>query len=299
VNITEIAIDDLSLSDDLRRSGSAKQFEDRLRASIEEIGLVEPLKVATLPMGDGYLVVDGALRLRAIRQIRQSDPTRFNSVPTYITDYAKRFEIRYQTDIYQDLLPSQLASLVEHLHKTESIKKTDIARYIGVSPTTLRNYTGLWRLLQRGGLFARIVDLMDVAVLPSSNPYAWLRLTDTGLRHVIEKKMATEEISAEIWLEHATIAARQGHGTRFTTGYVETVTGDLADELYREASETRDIKRDLGLRRSSSTTIALTDRPSAPRPDRSKALRRLGRVSKNTTDPVLRAAALAFEDYLR
>ena len=45
---------------------------------------------------------------------------------------------------------------------------------------TLRNYTGLWRLLQRGGLFAKVVELMDVEVIPSSNPYAWLRLTPNG-----------------------------------------------------------------------------------------------------------------------
>ena len=57
-----------------------------------------------------------------------------------------------------NLLPSQLAALVEHLHKAERVRKADIARYIGVSPTTLRNYTGLWRLLQRGELFAKIVS---------------------------------------------------------------------------------------------------------------------------------------------
>src|SRR5215475_1244603 len=172
------------LSDELRRSGSAKQFEDRLRASIEEIGLAEPLKVAQLPTGN-YLIVDGTMRLRAIQAIREDHPERFETVPAYLTDYERRFEIRYQTDIYQDLLPSQLASLVEHLHQSARVKKADIARYIGVSPATLRNYTGLWRLVHRGGLFARIVELMDAEVLPASNPYAWLRLTPDGLRHVL------------------------------------------------------------------------------------------------------------------
>src|SRR4029077_13325956 len=111
-------------------------------------------------------------------------------IAAYLLDYDKRFEFRYQSDIYQDLLPSQLATLVEHLHKFENIRKIDIARYIGVSPATLRNYTGLWRLMESGGLFARIVELMDVGVFPASNPYAWLRLTDEGLERALREKFA-------------------------------------------------------------------------------------------------------------
>jgi len=192
---------ELQLSPELSRSGSAKQFEERLKSSIEEIGIAEPIKVAPLPEG-GYVVIDGMMRLRAVRAIRKSQPERFQTIAAYVFDFERRFEIRYQSDIYQDLLPSQLAMLVEHLHRAEHVRKIDIARYIGVSPATLRNYTGLWRLLQRGGLFAKIVDLMDVEVIPSSNPYAWLRLTPTGLRKVIEDNFS-EGASAETWMEHA------------------------------------------------------------------------------------------------
>ena len=176
MKLIELELSDLVVSEELRRSGSAKQFEERLKSSIEEIGLAEPIKVAPLPTGK-YLVVDGTMRLKAIAALRKKDPAAFPTIPAYVMDYDRRYELRYQTDIYQDLLPSQLAELVEHLHQTEHIRKADIARYIGVSPATLRNYTGLWRLLQRGGLFAKVVELMDVGVIPSSNPYAWLRLT--------------------------------------------------------------------------------------------------------------------------
>src|SRR5205823_1149800 len=144
------------------------------------------LKVAKRPDGR-YVVIDGVMRVRAIRRIRQKDPGRFATVAAYVLDYSLRYELRYQSDIYQDLLPSQLATLVEYLHRTRHIRKLDIARYIGVSPTTLRNYTGLWRLLHRAGLFAKVVELMDAGVLPSSNPYAWLRLTDAGLHRVISE----------------------------------------------------------------------------------------------------------------
>src|SRR5262249_30814307 len=144
--------------------------------------------------------VDGTMRLKAITELRQQNASIFRTIPAYIIDYERRYELRYQTDIYQDLLPSQLAQLVEHLHQTEHIRKIDIARYIGVSPTTLRNYTGLWRLVQRRGLFAKIVELMDVGIIPASNPYAWLRLTETGIRHVLEHDFS-EGQTAETWID--------------------------------------------------------------------------------------------------
>src|SRR5438552_898054 len=156
------------------RSVTSKAFEERLEASIRQIGLAEPIKVARLSR-DRYLIVDGVMRIRAINAIREESPESFRTIPAYEVDFKRRFEVRYQTDIYQDLLPSQLAMLVEHLHKKEGIRKNEIASYIGVSPATLRNYTGLWRLLQRNGIFAQLVRLMDVGVIPASNPYAWLR----------------------------------------------------------------------------------------------------------------------------
>ena len=155
------------------------------------------------------------------RQFVESDRTAFSSVPVYVVDYQlDRYEIRYQSDIYQDLLPSQLAVLVEHLHKTEHVRKIDIARYIGVTPPTLRNYTGLWRLLQRGDLFARIVELMDLDIIPASNPYAWLRLNAYGLRHVIEDSFS-EGVRAETWIDKSVAEARRGEMTRFPIKFVE------------------------------------------------------------------------------
>jgi hypothetical protein len=304
--------DELVLSDELRRSGSAKQFEDRLRASIEEIGLAEPLKVAQLPTGN-YLVVDGTIRLRAIQAIREDDPERFETVPAYLTDYERRFEIRYQTDIYQDLLPSQLASLVEHLHQSARVKKADIARYIGVSPATLRNYTGLWRLVQRGGLFARIVELMDAEVLPASNPYAWLRLTADGLQHVLEQSFGEDGETPDEWIDRTILTARHGSVQRVPTAVVESTTGDLNPEHYREGEDLRLVKKDLGLRRAMNLTLPEMPEPETPEPApaksaaRAKAQRRrstvaarrhLSQVVRESREPVLQAAARSLAEYL-
>lgn len=291
MKLIDVAPEELVISADLARTRVSKVFEERLRASIEEMGLAEPLKVAPLRSGN-YLVIDGMLRLKAIHSIRGEDDTAFATIPVYVVDYDRRYELRYQTDIYQDLLPSQLATLVEHLHQAEHVRKVDIARYIGVSPATLRNYTGLWRLIQRGGLFARIVELMDVGVIPASNPYAWLRLTDDGLRHALENNFSDYE-PAEHWIDVRILRARRGEVAPYSIKYVETVTDALPAYCYREAEEVRNLKRELGLRR------AATVRKPRPVFDATDAIKHLTRVSQRSSEPVLRTAARSLAAYLR
>jgi ParB-like nuclease domain len=292
MKLIEVKPEDLTLNAELTRSGSAKQFEERLRSSIEEIGLAEPLKVVRQP-GGGYLVIDGTIRLRAIHAIRERDSSRFKTVAAYVLDYARRYEIRYQSDIYQDLLPSQLATLVEHLHKTENVLKVDIARYIGVSPATLRNYTGLWRLLERGGLFARVVELMDVGVFPSSNPYAWLRLTDTGLCKVLSEQFAKDK-PIDQWITEAMEAARLGGTQRYPLTFIEAVTDALPSYCYRVGEDVRAVKRDLGQRRAASIEAS----PKLML-DFKDAFQNLMRVTRQSRDPVLRLAAQALQEYLQ
>jgi ParB-like nuclease domain len=287
MKLVEVAPEDLTVSSDLTRTGSAKAFSERLQASIDEIGLAEPIKVAPLPKG-GYLVIDGGLRLQAIRALRKADPMRFRTIPAYLYDYKQRFEIRYQSDIYQDLLPSQLAQLVEHLHEAEHVRKLDIARYIGVSPATLRNYTGLARMIQRGGLFARVVALMDAGVFPSSNPFAWLRLSAKGIRQVFEA--FTKNESANSWIDASLNRVQQGHSVRYPADVVESVTGNLPDDCYQSSGEERSVKKGLGLQRTNRMKKKLID--FAP------AHKHLKWVSLRTKDPVLQMAAKTLAEYL-
>src|SRR5262245_31784875 len=99
MKLIDVPIDALVVRTELSRSRTSKVFEDRLRASIEEMGLAEPLKVAPLPTGK-YLIIDGVIRFRALEKIRSSKASAFAKVPVYVVDYARRFEIRYQTDVY-------------------------------------------------------------------------------------------------------------------------------------------------------------------------------------------------------
>jgi len=174
----------------------------------------------------------------------------------------------------------------------ENILKSDIARYIGVSPATLRNYTGLWRLLQRGELFAKIVDLMDVEAIPSSNPYAWLRLTPAGLEKVLTESF-TEGREPEPWIEQVVLSARQGSTLRFPIKFVEATTASLPSEYYRVAPEVRIIKRDLGLRKGARQS------PGKVARETEGALTNLASVSVDSLDPVLRSVAKSLQEYLR
>jgi ParB-like chromosome segregation protein Spo0J len=279
----------LIMSPEMGRSGQSNQFEDRLQASIEEVGLAEPIKVAKTPDGS-YLVVDGNLRLKAIDRIVETDSAAFETIPAYVVDYSRRFEVRFQTDIYQDLLPSQLAVLVEHLAKTEKIKKVDIARYIGVSAPTLRNYTGVGRLLARGGLFARLVELMDVGVIPASNPFAWQRLKVTGLELVMEQSFSQDEDPNE-WIEDRIARARRGDIAPFPLKFVEDATGCLAAEYYMADAEVRDQKKEMGLRKA---PVIKANAAAATQ----AAVKHLKAVIKSTSDPVLKTAAESLVGYL-
>lgn len=290
MRLIQVDLEQLKLGADLVRTRRTKIFEERLRASIDEMGLAEPLKVAPDPRG-GYVIIDGVLRYSAILLIHAADQSRFQQVPALLMDYDRRFEVRFQSDIYQDLLPSQLASLVEHLHLNENILKSDIARYIGVSPATLRNYTGLWRLIERGGLFARIVELMDTGVLPASNPYAWLRLTEGGIRVALIQHFSAGG-DPDSWIDEQIEAALRGRAERVSIKTVEEATSSLPADCYRTNEDVRTAKRDLGLLRAK--------RPDAERgrAHRSAAKANLASVRDETRNPVLRHASESLLEYL-
>jgi hypothetical protein len=289
VILREIPASKILTSSDLSRVSGSRVFEEHLKESIAQIGLVEPLKV--VERRGRFLVIDGVMRWNAISSLRVRDPSLFRTVPAYVLPFDKRYELRYQTDIYQDLLPSQLAALVEHLHKQERVSKRDIARYIGVSAPTLRNYTGLWRLIERGGLFKEIVSLMDAGVLPASNPFAWLRLTSRGVRRALESSF-TQGRSAEVWIREHVRSSGQPSATRFPSKFVESATGGLPPGHYRQGEMVRALKRDLGLRRRGGM-------PSDQAREKAAAVRHLSRVIRGSGDPVIQSAAQSLRDFVK
>ena len=285
MKVESLRFEELRVDPSLARRNRPSKFIHLLEASIREIGLAEPLKVARI-RGLSYVIVDGILRHEAICRIRETDDDAFNQIPAVVYPYERRFEIRYQTDIYQDLMPSQLAQLVEHLHAKEGVSKQEMAASLGIARPTLRNYTGLSRLATRGGISRSIVALMDLQVIPSSNPYAWLRLTTDGLRRVIEEYIS-EGRKAELWLNDVRSLPAETR-PRYSATFIEEVTSSLEERYYRQDREVRRRKKALGRRRASKVTqLALLDTDS-----NGDGLKRLERIARHSASPVLRMAAL-------
>ena len=94
--------------------------------------------------------------------------------------------------------------------------------------------------------------------------------------------------TAEAWLHQRALEARQGHGPRFTTKFVEAATDGLPPACYREEQGMRTVKRDLGLRRGKRSTALGGLSPAA---ELSGARHRLAEVSSRSPDMVLRVAA--------
>jgi hypothetical protein len=133
---------------------------------------------------------------------------------------------------------------------------------------------------------------MDVGVIPASNPYAWLRLEEDGLEHVLSVHFASGG-DVDAWIDERIARARRGDVAPYALKYVESVTNDLPSSFYREAEEVRHLKRDLGLRRAAAGGKA------DPMRDTRQAIAYLATVSERSTDRVLQVAARSLTAYLQ
>jgi hypothetical protein len=171
----QVGPDDLIVSPELNRSGRSKQFEERLRASIAEVGLAEPIKVARTPGGQ-YVVIDGIMRLNAIAEIRATDPTAFATIPAYVVEYGRRFEIRYQTDIYQDLhYGADMPWTARHIRTVLGRQEAP-----DPAPALLHAVNPSWSLLERQQppqSRSWLSALSPQSILGSTQPYPYVLCT--------------------------------------------------------------------------------------------------------------------------
>ena len=130
---------------------------------------------------------------------------------------------------------------------------------------------------------------MDSEVFPSSNPFAWLRLSAKGIRQVFDV-FSSKNGSVEEWIELALYQVQQGRSVLYPSTVVESVTGSLADDCYLSSGEERSAKKDRGLQR--------TKRMKKKVIDFTLAYKHLKVVSSRSKDPVLQMAAKALTEYL-
>ena len=96
------------------------------------------------------------------------------------------------------------------------------------------------------------------------------------------------------WITETVDAARLGGTQRYPLKYIEAVTDALPSDCYRVGEDVRAIKRDLGQRRA----MSVQANPTAMN-DFKDAFKNLTKVTKQSTDPVLRTAAHALQEYLQ
>ena len=132
------------------------------------------------------------------------------------------------------------------------------------------------------------MNLIDVGVLTSVIPYAGMRLLSLVLERALREKFAKGE-EPEAWIAAVSEAALLGGTERYPLKYIEMVTAALPAECFRVDEDVRAIKRDLGLRRAVG---------QAKQKGFKEARDHLTRVSTESEEPVLVAAAKSFQDYL-
>ena len=144
--------------------------------------------------------------------------------------------------------------------------------------------------------------------------YAWLRLTASGLRHVLVQSFCEDGETPDEWIDRTVLEARHGSVQRVPTAVVESTTADLDPLYYREDEDLRLVKKDLGLRRATNLTLPEMPEPEVPEPVAPRtaapanaphrrgtvaARRHLSQVIRNSREPVLQAAARSLTEYLK
>ena len=143
--LTHLRLDGINLLPELKRTkraeGPSKDSEKFLKESIKIVGMREPLLV-----NENRELIDGYRRYYAIKDLQKLDmlppSIDISKIPCIIasTKAYNPADLRIQSDVRQDLTPSQEAYYYGELFKTRSINKNDLAKMIGISPMSISNY---------------------------------------------------------------------------------------------------------------------------------------------------------------
>ncbi|MEK7136963.1 MAG: ParB/RepB/Spo0J family partition protein [Patescibacteria group bacterium] len=147
----------------------ASRHQDRLRASIEAVGILQPLEVMETEQKGIYTIIDGH------RRYRQAKKLKIEKVPCCIYPNLPEGEFAYRQyemqNIRKDWKPmerSQAFSRIKQLMKLSSDRK--LAEFLGVSPATV---SSALKLLE---LHSRYSGLMEQYRLPMTYRYEFVRM---------------------------------------------------------------------------------------------------------------------------
>lgn len=193
--LLELRLDAIRPNPDQPRRRFDEPALDELAASIERHGLVQPVTVKRLPEGDGYVLVAGERRYRAVRKLGRE------TIAAILTD-GDADEIALIENLQrEDLRPLEQAEALARLMARHRYNRTQLAEVIGKARTT-------------------VLELLRLNDLPEEIK-AECRTSDTPKSVLVEIARARDpDAQRALWREHraggrtvrAVRAAKRGEG---------------------------------------------------------------------------------------
>jgi ParB/RepB/Spo0J family partition protein len=189
-NALMISVDSLYLPSEYRAK-SNKVEDEFLANSIRTTGIQQPL-IVTKVAPNRYIVIDGGRRLFIAQHLKHAQvPCVVDSVPKDIDPELYRNRIRFILDEHrQDLMPTQRAELIRKLENMFRLSRKEVAVYLGVTPSTVSNWTIV------DDLIPEIREALDAGVLRVHTTRAFQGMTEKGQQ--------------TIWRDHKDEASRLG-----------------------------------------------------------------------------------------
>lgn len=175
-----ISVDEITANPDQPRSRFDDQALEELAASLQEVGVLQPIVVT--PADQGYVLIAGERRWRAARRAG------LHKIPAVLrgaTGDSTLVEALVENVQRQDLTPLEEAHAYQHLLENYGMTQEQVAVRVGKSRPTISNTL---RLLQ---LPAEVQELVDSGDLSAGHARALVGLEDTKYAtHLATKAVA-------------------------------------------------------------------------------------------------------------
>jgi ParB/RepB/Spo0J family partition protein len=155
----QVGISAIQVPEKYRRRRNVVE-DDKLRQSIEQTGVQQPLVISHVG-GGKYVLIDGYRRLEVARYLKLEEvPCVIDTVPDGVAPEDYRDRMRFILDEHrQDLFPTQRATLIKTLKKNFDMNNKQVGQYLGVDATTVSNWLMLESYVPE---VARAVDAGEI-----------------------------------------------------------------------------------------------------------------------------------------
>lgn len=187
--IAEVDVDNVRPNPYQPRRDFDETALDELAASIEQLGIIQPITVRAMDSGQ-FEVISGERRLRAARRAG------LKRVPAYVreADIEAMLEMAIVENVQREALnPIEIALGYQRLIEECGLKQDDVAQKVGKNRTTIANFLRLLKLPPRGQAMLRD------GTLTVGHARALINIDDEKvqdelLRRVVDESLSVREI---------------------------------------------------------------------------------------------------------